>query len=548
MKRWLTLISLVFPILLIGISASPVHAQTSNKISGTFVKAIYKEVEVDKNTTTKVLSQISLKNSAGKTTTIAIDTNAKLSVDSRPVKIDAFKLGMKVEANVQLRRVKTLSGKTGTASAVIEKNSKAYAGTVSYIARNSKNLTVKLDDGQTKNVFYDVSTSFYKQTRKTDISSLHEGDRVKITFSTYNSTHITSLVIMDGGTQVAGLYKGTIHRIDPINKKVILRDELKYLNWEWYPNTSKSTSSYNYSAKTPIYLDDKLIAHNDLRKYAGHKIYLATVKKFGKEQAERLIIQKDVERTYYEPMQSISLKAKQVRLYDVGTFRYHTGTILIRNGRLVAPDALGAYGTAFIVAAGPATNQYANVIHISNDGFASPTLADHTIFFGKINTVNNYKVSLTNVKKLTDNVWTNRIYLESLSFNNETYTVQDRKSGFITSPLDKFSSGQYGYFYVKGNEVIAAHLISNQETAPGEIVSVGRLDTLSKDHASINVRNVSQWQNGSWVTQGYIRDMDIRQATFIKNGKVIQPEDLKINDRLYITGESTIKGKMIMVD
>lgn len=547
MRKRMILIPLCFAILIVGFSAKSIHAQANEKISGTFVKSIYDEVVIDKNTTKRVLSKITIKNASGKTTTLAIDHYAKLSIDTVPVKIDAFKLGMKVEANVQLRRIKTLSGKTNTPPAVIAPDSKAYTGTVSYIARNANSLKLKLDNGQTKNIFYNAKTLFYKQTRKTDSSSLHEGDRVKVTFSAYNSTNITSLVIMEGGVQVAGLYKGTIHRIDPVSKKIILRNEMKYLNWEWYPNSVNSNSSYAYAQKTPIYLDNQPINPNDLRKYAGHKVYLATVNKFGKEQVERMIIQKDVERTYYEPLQSVNNKSKQIRLQDSGQFLYHSGTILIRNGRLVEPESLGAYGTALVVSAGPRTKQYANVIHISNDGFDAPLMKDHRLYFGEIQSVKGYEVSLTNTLQLSQNVW--RLPTQNtFYFNNETISVQDRKTSYVTLPLDKYSSGKYGYFYIKDDEIIAAHLLPDGVSKLGQIVSVGRLASISNDRSTIDVRNVSQWQNGAWATQGYIRDMDIQQATFMKDEKVIKPEDLKINDRLYITGESTVKGKIIMVD
>ncbi|WP_153730548.1 hypothetical protein [Sporosarcina obsidiansis] len=522
-------------------------AEASELITGTFVKADYDEIQVDKNTFKQVLSKVTIKNDAGRTITLSIDHYAQLTIDTVPVKIDAFKLGMEVEADVQLRRVKTLSGKTDTPPAVIETNGKVYSGIVSYMERNRKGLTIKLDDGRVKNVYLNSDTQFYKNDRLTDISSLYEGDRVKIKFSVYNSNYIMLLEILEPGVQVAGLYKGTLHRIDPISRKIIMRDETKFLNWHWFPNTLNSNSSYYYSAQTPIYLDNQPVPHDQLRKYANHKVYIATVNKHGKEQVERIIIQKNEERTYYEPLKSFNGKTKQVSLTTSESFHYHDGTILIRNGRLVEPEALGAYGTAFIAAAGPMNKQYANIIHISNDGLDSPNLADHQIYYGRVSGVLGYQLRLSSPFALKQNVWSYSVD-QDFYFNNETYAVKDRNKtfiGLIPQTELSFQIGQYGYFYVKDGQIMAAHFTDYH---PTRIVSVGRLSAISPAKQTIDVRNVSQWMNGAWATQGFINKMDIQQATFIKDGKVIQPQDLHINDRLYIVAENVVKARMIIVD
>lgn len=519
-------------------------AQANERITGTFVKADFDEIQVGKDTVKQVLSKVTIKNDAGRTITLAIDDYAKLSIDSVTVKIDAFKLGMKVEADVNLRKVKFLRGKTDTSSAVIEPDSKIHSGTVSYLNRNLKGLSVKLDDGRVKNVYVNSGTVFYKNNRLTDISSVYEGDRVKIKFSTYNSNYITTLEILNPGVQVAGLYKGTLQRIDPVSKKIILRDETQFLNWHWVPTSPGSNTSYHYSAGTPIYLENRPVTHNDLRKFANHKVYYATISKHGKEQVERIIIQKNAERTYYEPLKSVN--RNYVNLADSGRFHYHDGSILIRNGRLVDPEALGAYGTAFVAATGPVKQQYANVIHISNDGMDSPNLAGHELYFGRIDYRSGYEVDLYDVKKLVQNQWVAQGG-KTVHFNNESSVVKDFSSSYrivLPNPEFREQNGSYGYFYVKDGQLIRAHIVAAD--VPSRVVAVGRLESFNSKN--IYVRNVSQWQSGSWATAGRIHDMNIQQTTFIKEGRVIQLKDLRANDRLYIVADNLFKGRIILVD
>ncbi|ARD48963.1 hypothetical protein [Sporosarcina sp. P33] len=545
-KQWLAICTWCLVILIGCLFSTVTRAEASERITGTFVKANYVEVEADKDTVKKELRSVTIKKDSGNTVTCSIDKYTQLSMDTIAVKIDAFKPGMKVEADVAKGYLQTLHGKTDTAGAVIEPNAKVYSGTVTYLDRNRKGLTITLDDGRTKNVYFQKGTQFLKKGKLTTSSSLYEGDRVKIKFSAYDSNYITMAEILEPGVQVAGLYKGTLHQIDPINRKIIVRDETKFLNWHWYENNLKSTSSYYYSSKTPIYFENKPVPHNQLRKYANLKVYLATVSKNGKEQVERIIIQKNAERTFYEPLKSFNGKTKEISLMDSQRFRYHDGSILIRNGRLVSPEALGAYGTAFVAASGPIKTQYANIIHISNDGLDSPNLSDHSIYFGKISGVLGYQLRLSDVSELTNNVWSSKREVD-LNFHNETYAVEDFTADYITfiPQMDmRFKMERYGYFYAADDQIAAVHLVHGKK--PAAVTLVGRLHKISP--ATMDVRNVSRWMDGAWADQGAVTGMDIRQTTFIKDGAVIQADELEINDRLFIVAENVLKGRIIIAD
>src|SRR6185437_11518048 len=101
-------------IFLFAVGLAPVTiAKASAPVKGTFVGVTYEEVQLDKDRTERRLKEVTIKNDQGRTITLNIDNFATLTVDSRPVKIEAFKLGMEVEADVNLRRVKAMHGKTG---------------------------------------------------------------------------------------------------------------------------------------------------------------------------------------------------------------------------------------------------------------------------------------------------------------------------------------------------------------------------------------------------------------------------------------------------
>ena len=100
--------------------------------------------------------------------------------------------------------------------------------------------------------------------------------------------------------------------------------------------------------------------------------------------------------------------------------------------------------------------------------------------------------------------------------------------------------GEWGYFYVANQTIVAAHLIDSK--APkANLVSVGRVEReeriTTSYKATIRVRNVSQWMNGYWNEVGKFSNMNIEQETIISDGKVIQAKELQNGERVYILYE-----------
>ncbi|NYF23621.1 hypothetical protein [Sporosarcina sp. JAI121] len=526
-------------------------ASASAPVSGTFVDVAYDEVQLGKNVTEKRLKSITIKNAQGRTTTLNIDKFAKLSVDSVSTTIDAFKLGMEVEADVELRRVKALRGMTGTEPAKIEHRDKVVTGTVNKVDKNGKFLSIRLDTGQSKTYYINDATDVIKGTALTDLSVMYEGDRVKLIFSEYDTNFIDSIEVIVQGIQVEALYKGTIQRIEPTTNKLHIKDERMFRDWKWQPVAPKSTSSYTYSAKIPIYVGNEKIKSDRLRYYANHDVYFVTVSQFGKEVIERMVIKKTNERTFYEPMKFVNTAAKMIGLQNSGSFRYHDGTILIRNGRLVVSNSLQSSGTAFVVTDGKQNSQYANVVHITNDGFASPNLTSHAIYFGQISSGHSYKVTLKNASLLSNNYW-RTITAPKFAFSNDTVAIEDFGGSVIKIVPQqdemRHHAGRWGYFYVANQTIVAAHLI-DPKAPTANLVSVGRIEAINPYKPSvISIRNVSQWMNGYWNTAGNISSMNIEQATIIRDGKVIKACDLQPGERVYVLHESKVKGRVLLVD
>ncbi|MCP3763145.1 hypothetical protein NLX67_12205 [Domibacillus sp. A3M-37] len=530
-----------------GLLAQP--ASAASVVKGTFVEAVYEYVQIDDETSEKRLTGVMIQNEQGKITTLAIDSTAALSINSIGVTIDAFKTGMLVEATVNLRLIKTMSGQSFSSPGAIDTRDKVVTGTINRIDPNGAFLSIRFDNGQSKTYYLNNQTEVFKGTTLVDLSVLYEGDRAKLTFFSYNSSYIQSIDVNTQGIKIERLAKGTIQTIDPIRRKLTVKNETTFKDWKWdkSPSTQKS---YTYTAKTPIYVGNQPIAIDKARYYQNNEAYFVTVRQFNKEVVERIVIRKSNERTFYEPMSSVNLSQKRLGLQKSGSVSYHNGTILIRNGRMVDANSLPFKGSAFVVTDGRQKSEYANVIHITNDGFQSPNLVNHTLYFGRISRTNGYNLTITDTSELKGNKWST-VASPSLSFSNDTAAVRDYARGVlkIVPQQDEVKEylDSYGYFYVADNEIIGMHLI-NENTPAAQLVSVGRLEAINNAKTILTVRNVSQSQTGVWEQTGNISNMNIEQTTFIRDGHVISAEELNMGDRLYIVHESVVKGRIILVN
>lgn len=556
-------------------------AYANSLVEGELVKITYKDVRIDDEITAKRLDQIFIKNNKnGMVIPIGISEYTQVFINTLPVTVDGLKPGMQVEMDVDLRRAKEIRAISGASQGKIEVGDKAFFATVNQIDPNGKFLFVRLDQGETKKYVLNDATEIFKEKKLVDLSVIYEGDRVKLSFSKYDTDIIDMIEVNTQGIKIEALYKAKIERIDPHQNKLIVKDQMQFIDWKWrltnankdrFGDYSTSNNSYTYTTKAPIYVGDREIARDRLNYYADQDVYFVTVSQFGKEVIERIVIKKMNETTFYETFASINTKDQKIDLLKTKGLKYHNGTILIRNGRLIDSNSLllATGGTAFVATDGTNENQYANIVHVTNDGFQSPNLTGHMVYYGQIDSIlqNGYGLKLKDARILTKNRW-DTIANPDLTFSNDTKAVEDLGQSIIkimpeNEMVNAMAAKQYGYFYVKDGYIVAAHFLTKEASKlikpnndpTASIVSVGRIEKIHFNRSSstpiltkITVRNVSQWGTGQWNQVANIFEMNIEQTTIIKDGKVISASDLKENDRLYLIHESQVKGRILLVN
>ena len=534
-------------LLIISTIFSSVPANASSTVNGLFLKTIYEEVTLEDKTTEKRLSQVILINEQGKEVRLTIDKYTPLYINSTPTTIGAFKEGLWVEAIVDGQSVQELNGFTYIDQGSLENNKseaigQSLTGTVNEIDKGAKYIAINLKDKKSTRFYLDEGTEIYKDNKIVDLSVLYVGDRIKLKTSEHDTNTLSSIEITTDGIKVENIYKGVIQQIDSKQNKLVIKNEKAFINWNWRNSTNTAMNSKSFTDKTPIFLGTKKIDKSQLRNYRNNEIYYVTVKQSGKEIIQKIIIKKTNERTLHENLYGLDTKNKNIKLTNYGTIPYHSGTIIIRNGRLVDPTALQQSGKAFVIANGVSSNQYANVIHITNDGFQSTNLADYQLYFGQINYTNQYQLSLSNPQVLANNYWYSTGNT-SFSFSNDTVVTEDYNN--LTKNFT-YSNGKYGYFYVKGNHIIASKIVGY--STPDYSVSIGRYNPIHWNPNRLSIKDVSEHYNSDWLAAYQRNYTDLSNTMLIKEGRIIKSVDLKKNDRLYMIHNGYYQAKIILVD
>ncbi|WP_246494245.1 hypothetical protein [Lysinibacillus agricola] len=553
MLKKIPYILMILLLTILGFSSSQT-AHAAQMVTGTFVDVTFSEYANSNGVIEKKLSKITLQNNSGRQITYNINNNARLYINNTETTIEGFKMGMKVEADISLRSVVELRGTSSstkeTESPTVAQNTKTLAGVVTSIDPNGLFIMLKPDIGKETAYYINKDTSYQKNSSAVDISALYVGDRVKLNLKNRNTSIVTKIEISETGTLVENLYKGEIQAVNANANKLTVKNQHAFVNWQFGSDSTKALSTMIFSSKVPIYVGNTKIEKGQLKNYIGSEAYYATVKQFGKEVIEKIVVLKNNERTYYEPMLSVDTEYRLLKLKSAGSMYFHDGTILIRNGRLIEPTGLMAYGTAFVISDGAARDHYAQVVQVTSDSFMSPNLAGHDLYYGRLSQADGYLIEIDDAMKIESNVFkkTDRTVL---SVSNSTKAMVDdgNKTYSVIPDIELYlSEGDYGYFYVKDGHVQALHILDNAKpVAP--LMLAGKLQSVKSTYpAVINVKSVSQWQNGRWYEAGEMVDMNIDQATLIKAGKVIQPSDLKPSDRLVVLSNRFVKAHFILVD
>lgn len=567
MKKQLWLFTL-FAVFMLSVFPYSEPAQAATLYKGTFEGFTYEEVVVDKKTTEYVISGVEVRSETGKLNSFRINASTYYFINDTKTTIDAFKYGMDVELSVSLRTIKEMRGVSDIEQGTIPTKSKEIYGTVTNIDRNGMYVRVKTDTGKEQNYNVNSETAYFKGKSAVDLSTLYEGDRVKMLFSATDTNTVEEMDITQTGALIENLYKGQLRAVNTTANRFTVVNKQEFADWEFGTSSNKKLTTFTFNASTSIYVGNKKITKNQLKNYRNSDLYYVTVKQFGKEIVKKIVVLQRNERTYFDELTLVNANSKYIRLKEAGTMYYHNGSILVRNGRLIESTSLAATGSAFVLTDGATKSTNTHIINVMNDGFLSSNLASHNLYFGRIGKVDpkKYTMSITSFSQFEQNgQYRNRWKLADadelqLSYSNNTVATQVvGVSGTSLVPSMSMTEGKLALFYVKDGHVQTFHVLANDETEPTSIFT-GVISDLSVQSGTTGakgidakgemvLKNATQWSDaGAWLENASMPDLVLNQLVVVKNGKRVSVEDLELDDRVVVFANENMTIRIVLVN
>lgn len=498
--------------------------------------------------TAPAISSLQLQKYDGTFVTVIISNEATFTIDQLPVKMDDFKPGMEVYGELKDNKLSLLQGFSTSNPGYIVPQSKMIQGRVVKI--DQQQINIIKSDGREFSCSLNPATVILKNSLHTPVSSIYEGDQVKLYFDEIDAAVLSRVQVEGPSIVVKDIYRGKLNQVDEARQSITLMDVQVWQNAKWEDYKGSLTLPYN--RQSPAYLSGQMIPFKNLKQYRGKTVYMAMNSKLGRDRIEKMVINRQYEVVNNNKISNISWYSQALELRNKRNYSFNDGTIIIKNGRLMDSFALGPDMDTLLIADNHGT---ANVIKILDIGVNNNSTGQHNIYLGRLRQVADHELVLTNVDILNNNCL--QPYNSSLTLQlNEDTVFFDRVNNKVLNLAD-FKCGNYaqnsandwyGYLYTDGDMLIAGQIQQFPDSIYDHRVSKGIVVTTPTSGPPwlTGLRNIQDWSNSrqEWMLMSNNRNLQINETVIIKDDRVITPEDLKPGDRLYILQNSVGNSKL----
>lgn len=495
--------------------------------------------------------------------TLSFDQKVVFSIDTLNVSINEFKAGMEVYARLKNRRISHMEGFSTAAPGYIPEGSKIRIGTIKIIDRDQ--LIIKLDTGKEETYFTTPATIILRDGQKTSLNTLYVGDRVKLYFDEINTMMVSRISVQGKSVEIKGLYKGKLASANEIGEKLTLTNLAVLKNGEWEDLSSAKTVAY--SEKSPIYIGGQELSPSKLKYYVGNTVYMAVKDFFNTDRVETMVLKNQYETTYSDTIDEMNWYAESFELASSHkNLTFNNGTIVIKNGRLVDTYALEPGMDTFIVGDARLDHMTANVVYIYGEDLNNSNIGQDYIYEGRLNAVFRNSVILEDFALLNRHEWEGFRDDKELYYDEDTMIYDLEKKKMISTEdfyyniyaVDEDSDyaddydNWYAYAYTDGDRIRAIMLQEDRDSLLRQRITNGIVQSVPEEHRwsgyRVSIMNASDWSNrkGQWMPRTSSFYLTLGEAMIIKDGQIIQPDELKQNDRLYIVRDS-LEGKVVIV-
>jgi hypothetical protein len=493
---------------------------------------------------------------------------AYFRIDGIPVRLEDFEPGLEVYGELEDGDLKYLESYSTQNPGYIPPGGKVRTGIVKKIDRDQ--IVLKELTGEENSYFTSYGTIVVRKGRTASLSDLYEGDRVKLYFDEVDSRLISRMHIEGDSVLVKDLYRGKLAIADDLSNKIVVEEAEVFRNGKWQEERADMQISYDRSF--PLYMGGQQIPYQNMKYLKGKTVYLAVKDFFGSNKAEKMVIKNQYETAYSSKIEHINYYSDQFELDNRKNIRFHDGTIIIKNGRLVDKESVLPNSDALVIADGRGTDLVADVIHIYNEDLNNSNMGQNQLYAGRLSRITQDKVYLKDFYLLEYHDWVSFATEKEkdekeLYYDGDThiYDLENRKKVSMKEffamdyAVDEDSDyvrdndlkDWYAYIYTDGDRIASILLQKNMDSLLRQRITNGIVESVQDDALvgwKISLRDAKDWssRNEKWMARNASLSIHLSKCMIVKGGRMIEPEELRSGDRLYIVRDDAT-AKVIIV-
>jgi len=491
---------------------------------------------------------------------LPLTEDAIVKIDNREAQISDFRAGIEVYGELRGWKLRYIEGYSTANLGYIKEGGKYRSGTIKKIDRNQ--LVIKLPWGEEETYYTFPGTIALKNNKSVNLDILYEGDRVKLYFDEADSNIISRMEI-EGNSSIVikELYRGNIKLTDFLEDSITLEKLEVFRNGRW--RELEDSITIPYSSDTPIYTSGTQISSEKLKYFNGKRVYMAVKDHFGQDRIEKMVIKSLYEKDYSDKIESVNWYTEYVELSNKVNLKFNDGTIIIKNGRMVDKYSLNPDSDALIIADGRNNENITDVIYVYNENVNNSNIGQSYIYAGELEEITKSKVVLDDFFLLEKNEWESFSDDKELFYDDDTYIFDLEDNEMITS--EEFFMGGYsvdddnkgknrdwhGYIYTDGDRISCILVKKKLDSLNSQRVTNGVIEEVYENSLvgwKLKLRDAKDWSSRKeqWMERRSNLHLLLEEAMIIKNNKMISPEELKPEDRLYLVRNSS-KARIIIV-
>lgn len=476
----------------------------------------------------------------GFTTLITINEATNIKIDERTAAINDLAKGQQITAGLVNGMVQQIAAISDREPGYIAPGSLKLEGTVASITKDGDNYEVVMEsyNGTRQQLIITPFTSVIRSGQRINSKDLRPGEQIIAYFSS-SDYGIADRVTVNFKGSAGPIYKARIAG-SLTNRELLLENVSSFYYGSWVQH--RANMKIHVAEDVQIYANGRAIDIDDIASYRQEYAYIACSQDFGQDVAVKIIIKCGDE--YFASGDIDKALWSQAFVEVKGIEALFGEDAIITAGKdFTGIESIDEDGQIFLL-----TNKDEDInraVIIMQPEFYDSSF---TVSQGNVDEITRRGLEIDHYKTLENNSWS-RAKKSSKSFDvaDDAYIIDatDSTIKLITPEKlseDRFEQNYYDdYAYILSRDEKAFGILLLEEAPDGENLSLGQ---------------ISQFAGGNWIKVSLLKDynsfrkswnstldsldIDFSRALLVRKGEIIEIDDLKVSDRLYLIRDNNV--------